>query len=69
MLLKSLKGMVGALNCYTNTYIVYDEKTFEGVLIDIADNVHEIQEYVKKMNINLKYHQEYLNNLVLLLLP
>lgn len=55
MLLKSLKGMVGALNCYTNTYIVYDEKTFEGVLIDIADNVHEIQEYVEKMNINLKY--------------
>ncbi len=55
MLLKSFKGRVGSLGSYTNTYLVYDEKTFEGALIDIANNVNDIQEFVKKSNITLKY--------------
>lgn len=55
MLLKSLKGLVGTLGSYTNTYLVYDEKSFEGVLIDIANNLEEIQEYIETLQIQLKY--------------
>lgn len=55
MLLKTLKGTVGILGSYTNTYLVYDEKTFEGVQIDLADNVKEIKKYVEELNIQLKY--------------
>lgn len=55
MLLKSFKGRVGSLGSYTNTYLVYDEKTFEAALIDIANNVNDIQEFVKNSNIKLKY--------------
>jgi len=55
MLLKTIKGIVGTLGSYTNTYLIYDEKTFEGVQIDLADNVEEIQEYVEKLHIQLKY--------------
>ena len=55
MLLKSFKGRVGSLGSYTNTYLVYDEITFEGALIDIANNVNDIQEFVQKSNITLKY--------------
>ena len=29
MLLKSFKGIVGLLGAYTNTYLVYDEITFD----------------------------------------
>lgn len=55
MLLKTIKGFVGTLCSYTNTYLVYDEKTFEGVLIDLADNVEKVQEYVENLKIKLKY--------------
>ena len=55
MFLKTIKGLVGTLGEYTNTYLIYDEKTYEGVLIDIADNVEKIQEYVETLKIQLKY--------------
>lgn len=55
MLLKTLKGMVGGLGAYTNTYLIYDEKTFEGVLVDLANNLDKIQEYVEELKIHLKY--------------
>ena len=55
MLLKTIKSLVGTLGSYTNTYLVYDEKTFEGVQIDLADNIEEIQEYVEKLHIQLRY--------------
>ena len=29
MLLKAFKGFVGTLGSSTNTYLIYDEKTFE----------------------------------------
>ncbi len=55
MILKSFKGLVGALNAYTNTYLVYDEKTMEGILIDIANNLKDIKEYSLARGIKLKY--------------
>ena len=55
MVLKSFKGRVGALGSYTNTYLVYDEKTFDGALIDLANNLDEIQEFVESINIKIKY--------------
>lgn len=55
MLLKSLKGLVGSLGSYTNTYLIYDEKTFEGVLIDIANNLKEIETFVETLQIQLRY--------------
>ena len=55
MLLKTFKGIVGALGQYTNTYLVYDETTFDGALIDIASNLDKIKEFVNNLNIHLKY--------------
>ena len=55
MLLKSFKGIVGLLGAYTNTYLVYDEITFDGALIDVASNLDKIKEFVENLNIKLKY--------------
>lgn len=55
MFLKTIKGLVGILGEYTNTYLIYDEKTYEGALIDIANNIEKIQEYVETLKIQLKY--------------
>jgi len=40
---------------YTNMYVVSDEITKEGILIDCGGAVPSITEYVNKMNIKLKY--------------
>ena len=45
MLLKSFKGIVGLLGAYTNTYLVCDEVTFDGALIDVASNLDKIKEF------------------------
>jgi len=55
MLLKSFKGFVGHMGAYTNTYLIYDENTYEGALIDIANNVERVQEFVNSLNVKLKY--------------
>ncbi|MBQ9267477.1 MAG: MBL fold metallo-hydrolase [Clostridia bacterium] len=55
MLLKTFKGLVGAMDTYTNTYVVYDEKTNEGILIDVADNVDKIYNFTENSRITLKY--------------
>lgn len=55
MLLKTFKGLVGSMSTYTNTYIVYDEKTNEGILIDVADNVDKIYNFIENSQISLKY--------------
>lgn len=55
MFLKTIKGLVGTLGEYTNTYLIYDEKTYEGALIDLADNIEKIEEYVETLKIQLKY--------------
>ena len=55
MLLKTFKGLVGSMSTYTNTYIIYDEKTNEGILIDVADNVDKIYNFIENSQILLKY--------------
>ena len=55
MLLKSFKGLVGTMSTYTNNYLVYDEKTNEGMLIDVADNVDKIYNFIENSQIKLKY--------------
>lgn len=55
MLLKSFKGLVGSIGTYTNTYVVYNEKTKEGILIDVAGNVDKIYNFIENSQIKLKY--------------
>lgn len=53
MLLKTFRGVIPGM-C-TNTYIVHDEVTKEGIMIDIVNNVDQIASYIEENNINLKY--------------
>lgn len=55
MLLKSFKGVVGEFNSYTNTYVVYDEKSKEGIIIDVANNADKIYNYIENSEIKPKY--------------
>lgn len=55
MLLKSFKGVVGELETYTNTYVVYDEESKEGIIIDVADNADKLYNYIENLQIKLKY--------------
>ena len=40
---------------YAGMYLVADEETKEGILIDCAGAIDKIYNYVENMNINLKY--------------
>ena len=55
MLLKTFKGIVGKMGSYTNTYLVYDEKTKQGILIDVAENTDKIYNFIENSGIKLKY--------------
>lgn len=55
MLLKTFRVMPGNATIYTNMYVVADEKTKEGILIDAAGGIDKIYNYVENMNIKLKY--------------
>lgn len=55
MLLKSFKDIVGELDTFTNSYVVYDEKTKEGIVIDLADNADKLYNYIENLQIKLKY--------------
>ena len=43
-------GIFGA-----TTYLVYDEKSLEGIIIDCTSSIDEIEKEIKKKNIKLKY--------------
>jgi len=43
-------GIYGAI-----TYLVYDEESKEGAIVDCTCDIEEIQAFVQKENINLKY--------------
>ena len=47
--------MPGNATIYTNMYVVADEETKEGILIDAAGGIDKIYNYVENMNIKLKY--------------
>ena len=55
MLLKTFKGVVGEMESFTNTYVVHDEKTKEGIIIDIANNADKIYNYIENSEIKPKY--------------
>lgn len=55
MLLKSFKGVVGEMETFTNTYVIHDEVTKEGIIIDIANNVDKIYNYIENSEIKPKY--------------
>ena len=55
MLLKTFKGVVGEMGTFTNTYVVHDEKTKEGIIIDIANNADKIYNYIENSEIKPKY--------------
>lgn len=55
MLLKTFRAMPGTAQMYTNMYLIADEETKEGILIDAAGAIDKIYNYVENMNINLKY--------------
>ena len=47
--------LVGTNDSYTNSYVVFDEKTKEGAIIDPAGEIDKIYNYIENMNIKLKY--------------
>lgn len=55
MLLKTFRVIPGNATIYTNMYVVADEETKEGILIDAAGGIDKIYNYVENMNIKLKY--------------
>lgn len=55
MIMKTFKAKVGVNDLYTNMYIVADEKTKEGILIDAATGIDKIIDYIDLMNIKLRY--------------
>ena len=55
MLLKTFKGLVGNMQSYTNNYVVYDDKTREGILIDVSNDVDKIYDFIENSQIHLKY--------------
>lgn len=55
MIMKSIRARVGATDMYVNMYIIADEQTKEGILIDCGGGVKEIVKYVDDMDIKLKY--------------
>lgn len=55
MILKTFRIMPGNAQIYTNMYVIADEESKEGILIDAAGGIDKIYNYVENMNINLKY--------------
>ena len=55
MILKTFRAMPGYASSYTNMYLIADEETKEGILIDAAGAIDKIYNYIENMNINLKY--------------
>ena len=55
MLLKMFREMVANMNIYTNVYVVADETTKEGIVIDPGGAVDKIYNYVENMQIKIEY--------------
>ena len=55
MLLKTFRVLPGSATSYTNMYVVADERTKEGILIDAPGSIDKVYNYVENMNIKLKY--------------
>lgn len=55
MFMKTFRALVGSMDSYTNVYVVADENSKEGILIDPAGVTKEIVKYIEEMEIKLKY--------------
>lgn len=49
------RDVVGDMDMFTNIYVVADERTKEGIVIDPGGAIDKIYNYIENMNINLKY--------------
>ena len=55
MLLKMFRDMVAEMDIYTNVYVLADEDTKEGIVIDPGGAIDKVYNYVENMQIRLKY--------------
>ncbi len=55
MILKTFRAQVGEFQTFTNMYVVFDEETKEGILIDAGAGADKIINYIENMNVKLKY--------------
>ena len=55
MLLKMFRDMVAEMNIYTNVYVLADEDTKEGIVIDPGGAIDKVYNYIENMQIKLKY--------------
>lgn len=55
MILKTFRAQVGEFQTFTNMYVVFDENTKEGILIDAGAGADKIVNYIENMNVKLKY--------------
>ena len=55
MIMKTFRAKVGVADLYTNMYVVADEKTKDGILIDAGGGIDKIIEYIDLMGIKLRY--------------
>lgn len=55
MIMKTFRAKVGSFETYTNMYVVADENTKEGILIDAGAGEDKIINYIEKMDIKLKF--------------
>ena len=55
MIMKTIRAQVGNTDMFTNMYIIADENTKEGVLIDAGGGIDKIVNFIEKMQIKLKY--------------
>lgn len=49
------REIVGDMDMHTNIYVVADEKTKEGIVIDPGGAIDKVYNYIENMHINLKY--------------
>ena len=55
MIMKTIRAQVGETDMFSNMYIIADETTKEGILIDAGGGVDKIVNFVENMQIKLKY--------------
>ena len=55
MIMKTIRAQVGETDMFSNMYIVADENTKEGILIDAGGGIDKIVNFVENMQIKLKY--------------
>lgn len=55
MIMKTFSARIGNTDLYTNMYVVADEKSKEGILIDAGAGIDKIVKFIENAQIKLKY--------------